>query len=187
MSKRIKKEQSQGNKKLEFKKKTADYIDTMIRNAEKGPSGFWTEDYEGCGNPDIFPEFNEGLTHGRLIQKEHFLCPWNTAVLFGEGRGNISTGCYHSCSIKEAKYLSAEMIEEVLIKFKKNMMDGKYDSKKDIEPLLSNKMKEYIESAKIVERKAEEKSVIRNMNYERKKPKGCLKNLKMTRLHKNSY
>ena len=79
MSKKIKKEQSQVNRKLELKKETADYIDIMIQQAEKGPSGFWTEDYEGCGNPKIFPEFNEGLKHGRLIQKKHFLCPWNTA------------------------------------------------------------------------------------------------------------
>ena len=63
MSKKIKKEQSQVNRKLELKKETADYIDIMIQQAEKGPSGFWTEDYEGCGNPKIFPEFNEGLKH----------------------------------------------------------------------------------------------------------------------------
>ena len=100
MSKKIKKEQSQVNRKLELKKETADYIDIMIQQAEKGPSGFWTEDYEGCGNPKIFPEFNEGLKHGRLIQKKHFLCPWNTAVLFANGRGNISTGCYNSVQLE---------------------------------------------------------------------------------------
>ena len=43
MSKKIKKEQSQVNRKLELKKETADYIDIMIQQAEKGPSGFWRD------------------------------------------------------------------------------------------------------------------------------------------------
>lgn len=42
------------------KKKTINLIDVMIRHADKGPSGFWADDYEGCGNPKIFPEFEEG-------------------------------------------------------------------------------------------------------------------------------
>ena len=29
----------------------------MIQHSDKGPSGFWVDDYEGCGNPKIFPEF----------------------------------------------------------------------------------------------------------------------------------
>ena len=90
---------------IKHKNETLKLLDTMIENADKGPSGFWTEDFEGCGNPKIFPEFEEGLKRGRLIQKPHYLCPWNTAILFGNGRGNINTGCYHSCSFHEAKYL----------------------------------------------------------------------------------
>lgn len=86
-------------KNNEIKKETVDMIDRMIEHADKGPSGFWTEDYEGCGNPDIFPEFNDGLKHGQLVQKKHFYCPWNTAIMYGDGHGNIVTGCYHSCSI----------------------------------------------------------------------------------------
>ena len=100
----------------EFKKETLATLDIMIANAEKGPSGFWVDDFEGCGNPSIFPEFKDGLKKGKLVQKEHYLCPWNTAVLFGEGHGNIHTGCYHSCSISEAKYLPAKMLKEVLLK-----------------------------------------------------------------------
>ena len=63
------------------KKKTMEVLDIMIQHADKGPSGFWVDDYEGCGNPKIFPEFEEGLKRGRLVQKEHYLCPWNTAVM----------------------------------------------------------------------------------------------------------
>ncbi|MBE5958734.1 MAG: hypothetical protein E7254_07735 [Lachnospiraceae bacterium] len=174
MSKKIKKEQSQVNRKLELKKETADYIDIMIRQAEKGPSGFWTEDYEGCGNPKIFPEFNEGLEHGRLIQKKHFLCPWNAAVLFANGRGNISTGCYHSCSIIDAKYLSTDMIKEVLIKFKKNMLNGYYDNPKEIGPLLTGEMIKFIESAKEAEREAIERREQKEYNQRKQMAKKLL-------------
>ncbi len=57
------------------KKATVDAINVMIRHADKGPSGFWVEDHEGCGNPAVFPEFEEGLKRGRLIQKEHYFLP----------------------------------------------------------------------------------------------------------------
>ena len=63
----------------QMKKATVDAINVMISHADKGPSGFWVEDHEGCGNPAVFPEFEEGLKRGRLIQKEHYFCQWNTA------------------------------------------------------------------------------------------------------------
>lgn len=56
----------------QMKKATVDAINVMISHADKGPSGFWVEDHEGCGNPAVFPEFEEGLKRGRLIQKEHY-------------------------------------------------------------------------------------------------------------------
>ena len=84
-----------------------DALDIMICHADKGASGFWIDDGEGCGNPAIFPEFEDGLKHGRLVQKEHYLCPWNTAVMYGSGHGNIHTGCYYSCSIEQAQYLKS--------------------------------------------------------------------------------
>ena len=52
------------------KKATFDAIDVMIRHADKGPSGFWVDDHEGCGNPAIFPEFDEE----RLARSEETLC-----------------------------------------------------------------------------------------------------------------
>lgn len=75
----------------QMKKATVDAINVMIRHADKGPSGFWVEDHEGCGNPAVFPEFEEGLKRGRLVQKEHYFCPWNTAIMYGDGHGNIIT------------------------------------------------------------------------------------------------
>ena len=128
----------------EFKKETLATLDIMITNADKGPSGFWVEDYEGCGNPLIFPEFEEGLKKGRLVQKNHYLCPWNTAVLFGEGHGNIQTGCYHSCSIAEAKCLSAQMIKDVLLRFKQKVNSGIYDNTLHLKPLLTEEEMCYI-------------------------------------------
>lgn len=140
-----------------IKKDTISAIDIMIAQADKGPSGFWTDDYEGCGNPDIFPEFDEGLKHGRYVHKEHFLCPWNTAVMYGDGHGNISTGCYHSCSIQDAKYLSAEMIATILKRFKKGVNSGQYDQLEHIAPLLTVAELGYIKKQKKKEAAEREK------------------------------
>ena len=134
--------------KKDKKTATIAWIDTMIQNADKGPSGFWTEDYEGCGNPDIFPEFDEGLKHGKLVQKEHYLCPWNTAILYGNKRGNIRTGCYHSCSIEDARHLKKDMLVNVLCRFKKRMMNGSLDNLDIITPLLDKSEINYIEKQK---------------------------------------
>ena len=144
-------------KNNQIKKKTVSLIDVMIQHADKGPSGFWTDDYEGCGNPKIFPEFEEGLRHGKYVHKEHFLCPWNAAVLYGDGHGNITTGCYHSCSIREAKFLSAEMLSAVLTRFKENLQAGNYDNPRHIEPLLTEAEQSYIKDQQTIERKNKER------------------------------
>ena len=128
------------------KEATVELIDVMIQNADKGPSGFWTDDYEGCGNPKIFPEFEEGLKHGKSVSKEHYLCPWNTAILYGSKHGNIQTGCYHSCSIKDARYLSKELLVKVLRSFKKRVMNGNLDNLENITPLLMKSDIEFIQN-----------------------------------------
>ena len=139
-----------------IKQKTAGLIDVMVQHAHKGPSGFWTDDYEGCGNPKIFPEFNDGLKHGKYIRKEHYLCPWNTAVLYGEGHGNINTGCYHSCSIRDARYLSPEMLAAVLTRFKEYLQNGDYDDTKHIASLLTEDEQSYIKQQQSLERENQE-------------------------------
>ena len=73
------------------KKATIHALDLMIRHADKGPSGFWVEDHEGCGNPAVFPEFEEGLKRGRLVQKEQYFCPWNAAIMYGLSLIHISS------------------------------------------------------------------------------------------------
>lgn len=139
-----------------IKQKTAGMIDVMIQHADKGPSGFWTDDYEGCGNPKIFPEFNDGLKYGKYIRKEHYLCPWNTAILYGEGHGNINTGCFHSCSIRDVKYLSPEMLTAVLTRFKEYLQNGDYDDTKHIAPLLTEDEQSYIKQQQSLERENQE-------------------------------
>ena len=124
-------------KNKQAKKATVNAINVMIQHADKGPSGFWVEDHEGCGNPMIFPEFEEGLKRGRLVQKEHYFCPWNTAIMYGSGHGNIATGCYHSCSIDKARYLSAQELKEILARFKTRMENGDYDCVEHLSPLLT--------------------------------------------------
>lgn len=140
------------------KEATVELIDVMIQNVDKGPSGFWTEDCEGCGNPAIFPEFEEGLKHGKLISKEHYLCPWNTAILYGSKHGNIHTGCYHSCSIGDAKYLSEELLTKVLCNFKKRILNGNLDNLENITPLLTKSDIEFIINQKKLEKQANERA-----------------------------
>lgn len=140
-----------------IKKKTVGLIDVMIQHADKGPSGFWTDDFEGCGNPKIFPEFEDGLKRGKYVRKDHSLCPWNTTVLYGEGHGNINTGCYHSCSIRDAKYLSPEMLAAVLTRFKENLQNGNYDDTNHIVPLLTEDEQSYIRQQQSMERENQER------------------------------
>lgn len=144
-------------KSKQTKKKTTGLIDVMIQHADKGASGFWTDDYEGCGNPKIFPEFDDGLKHGKYVHKEHYLCPWNTAILYGDGHGNINTGCYHSCSIRDARYLSTEMLAAVLTRFKEQLQSDKYDNTEHINPLLTQEEQSYIRQQQILERENQER------------------------------
>lgn len=136
---------------LQAKKATIDAINQMIRHADKGPSGFWVEDYSGCGNPSIFPEFEIGLKNGDLVQKEHDLCPWNTAIMYGAGHGSIATGCYHSCSIDKARYLSDQELAKVLFRFKMRLKHGDYDSTDNLSPLLTEKERKNIENRILAE------------------------------------
>ena len=153
----------------ETKGATIEALDVMIQNVAQGASGFWVEDYEGCGNPKIFPEFEEGLKRGRLVQKEHYLCPWNTAVLYGKGYGNINTGCYYSCSIDKARFLSERMMRDVLVRFKKRLLQGAYDSKEDVLPLLTSNEINYIENEIKKLKQAEERKHNEERNARLKK------------------
>lgn len=161
------------NKK--FKNETVCLIDTMIQYADKGPSGFWVDDYEGCGNPNIFPEFKEGLIKGKLVQKEHYLCPWNTAILLGNGKGNIYTGCYHSCSICEAQFLPSDKLKAVLTRFKQRLNAGEYDNLQNFTPLLTEDDRLYIEKQKDAARKEQEREY---EEYARRKREAAARLLK---------
>lgn len=156
-------------KSNEIKRATLEALDTMIQNAAQGPSGFWVEDHEGCGNPRVFPEFEEGLKRGRLVQKEHYLCPWNTAVLYGKGNCNISTGCYHSCSIEKAWFLSEKMMRDVLFRFKKRLLNGDYDCKDNVSPLLTSSEINYIEVEIDKAKKAAERKRIEERDFRLKR------------------
>lgn len=133
------------------KKATVDTLNLMICHADKGPSGFWRDGCEGCGNPAIFPEFEDSRKYGTLVQKEHYLCPWNTAVMYGAGHGNLNTGCYYSCSIDRAKHLSEQELREILTRFKTRLENGSYDHVEHLMPLLTED-----ESARIEQRILEE-------------------------------
>lgn len=40
----------------------------------------------GVRQSAISPKFEKGLKEGKYVHKTHYLCPWNTRVLYGEGR-----------------------------------------------------------------------------------------------------
>lgn len=133
-------------KSQEAKAAMIDALDEMIRHADKGPSGFWIGDGEGCGNPAVFPEFYAGLKARRSVRKEHSLCPWNTMVLYG-GQGNAGSGCYYSCSIKKARYLPEPELREVLLRFKTRLESGDYEKVSGtFPPLLTPSEKSLIET-----------------------------------------
>ena len=115
------------------------------------------EDHEGCGNPAVFPEFEEDLKRGRLVHKEHYFCPWNTAIMYGDGHGNTSTGCYHSCSIDKARYLTTEELKEVLARFKTRMENGDYDCVDHLSPLLTKDESRHIEDRILAEQHESER------------------------------
>lgn len=138
------------------KKETVRLIDVMIQHTDKGPSGFWTDDHEGCGNPKIFPEFNDGLKHGTYVYKDHSLCPWDKDVLYGSEHEHIKTGCYHRCCMKDAKFLTPDLLTTVLTRFKDRLISGSYDDTKKISPLLTDDECSYIEQQKAIESRQQE-------------------------------
>lgn len=136
-------------RRIKTRKNMIKTVEIMFNNADKGPSGFWADDYEGCGNPKIFPEFERGLEHGEQISKEHTYCPWDTAIMYGSKKGiREDDGCYYRCGIHDAKYLTTEMIKDILSRFLENLQLNKYEDEKPISPLLSQKEKEYVKLAK---------------------------------------
>lgn len=132
--------------KTKRKNRTINTIDVMIKHADKGPSGFWVDDYEGCGNPLIFPEFNEGLKHGKYISKEHIACPWDKEIALGsEHRTN--GGCYHRCLKHDATFLKTNEIRNILARFKERVLNGDYDEDyNSVKPLLTKQETELIKN-----------------------------------------
>ena len=101
------------------KKATVDAINVMIRHADKGPSGFWVEDHEGCGNPAVFPEFEEGLKRGRLVQKEHYIRIVNDAdeeVYAGTKSVSTDDFSYYTSQAAGEQYLANVRIPAAEIK-----------------------------------------------------------------------
>ena len=71
--------------------------------------------------------------------------------MYGDGHGNINTGCYHSCSISKARYLTTEELKEVLVRFKTRMENGDYDCVEHLSPLLTKDESRHIEDRILAE------------------------------------
>lgn len=151
---RRKDEQARISRKVHERRSTIEAVKVMIKKADKGPSGFWTDDYEGCGNPAVFSEFSRGLEHGEYVVKAHECCPWDTAIMYGDQK-NVHSGCYYHCGIYRAKYLTADMLRDVLTRFLENLQAETYADGKTVSPLLTNEEKQYIKQAE--EKKEQER------------------------------
>lgn len=77
--------------------------------------------------------------------------------MYGDGHGNINTGCYHSCSIDKARYLSAQELKEILARFKTRMENGDYDCVDHISPLLTEAESRHIEKRISAEQRKHER------------------------------
>ncbi len=97
------------------------------------------------------------------------MCPWNTAVLYGKDYGNINTGCYYSCSIDKARFLSEKMMRDVLLRFKNRMLQGVYDCKEDVLPLLTPSEINFIENEIKKAKQSEERKLAEERNIRLKK------------------
>ncbi len=143
-------------------------IDIMINNSSKGASGFWYDTEDCCGNPEVFIAIKKGLKEHKSVNLEHDICPWNRDVMYGNKYGSIQSGCFHSCGLRDAKYLSPKLLKDILLRFKKRYLNGEYeihknhDCKVELRPLLtegeSNYIKKQQELEPIIERKKKQKA-----------------------------
>lgn len=132
-------------------------IDIMINNSKKGASGFWVDSEDCCGNPDIFPEIKKAQKEHRMFSLEKDVCPWNRDIMYGSKDGNIQSGCFHSCGLRDAKYLNSKMLRDVLIRFKNRYLNGDYNNhenygcRDEIIPLLTESEIRHIKNEQYAE------------------------------------
>ena len=88
----------------------------------------------------------DGFKYGRSVSKEHYLCPWNTSIFYGEVSEKIKSGCYYNCSIDKAKFLSSDELKKILTWFKMHLTNGDQDNLGQIKPLLTDKERISIEN-----------------------------------------
>ena len=125
-------------------------IDRMINNSNKGASGLWYDTEDCCGNPEVFSEIKQGIKNHRSVNLEHDVCMWNRDIMYGNKSGNIQSGCFHCCGLRDAKYLSSKMLKDVLLRFKRRYLSGEYEKHKDynctveLKPLLTESEYNYI-------------------------------------------
>ena len=132
-------------------------IDRMINNSDKGASGFWYDTEDCCGNPEVFSEIKQGIKNHRSVDLEHDVCMWNRDIMYGNKSGNIQSGCFHCCGLRDAKYLSSKMLKDVLLRFKRRYLSGEYEKHKDydckieLKPLLTDNESNYIKKQQHLE------------------------------------
>ena len=152
------------------------YIDKMIDNVEKGPSGFWYDTEDCCGNPEIFDEIKKGIEKFKSVTLAHDICPWDRNVMYGRESGRVNSGCFHHCGLYDAKYLAPKILRSILKRFKERYLKGYYEGcndfklEKTLKALLKDSERKYIEKEKHLE-------PIRNREKRLKKAENAIKML----------
>ena len=167
----------------EKRETTCAAIDVMIANLDKGISGFWREydcGFEGCGNPEIFPEFNDkDVKKQGLISISKLVCPYDCRILLGKRKPighedeHSNGGCYHHCADYYA--ITPDIRKTILERFKENINSGLYDEGvtydewKKVKPILTKE--EIIHIEEIIQKNWEEREEKRNKQHKAKSSK----------------
>ncbi len=121
-------DEEQSKKNFELRKEqTIEAVRKMLENNEKGACGFMTCDYGGCGNPDIFPKYEDGLKKGILVYTPHLCCMYDWRILNPYQREYLMLSeCNSNCAICHFKR-HPELREKVLERFLHHLEGGLYD------------------------------------------------------------
>lgn len=99
--------------------------------------------------------------------------------MYGDGHGSIGYGCYYSCSIQKARYLSEKELKGVLNRFKTRLENGVYDRIDHLVPLLTESEKMHIEERILAEKYEREQQEEYKRQERLKKASALIKNIQM--------
>jgi hypothetical protein len=107
------------------KKKSLKIIDQMIANVHNGISGFFSDDEDGCINPNVFPRYKEDIKHGEFIELPKVICPYQKGALYSDGSCS-TVGCYHKCCLNDISFAPTYIKKNILTRYRKALVNDAY-------------------------------------------------------------